>query len=527
MSHKDTTQALLDQWAESPEAFASCFVIADKNAQVVDFDVSQPQRMVLSMLERHKKGALLKGRQMWITTILLVYELRLCLFKPGATVAVAMHSDTNAVLMSDRAEQLYRGNEMLMELMPMVGKNGHRILFANGSQMLFVTANSEVLRSFPVNFAHFSEVRDYDDLGATLASVKVAPDGWLYIESTAGGQDDFHAIWTDPQSGFAKQFLCWRDHPEYRSDVPLPLPLVDEERDYITRHKLTLREAQWWVKERRGLSPQKRILMVQEHPSTDLEAFLLSGDKFLKRQVPVPPTDPVQPDARGIVRLHAYDPTHQYSCGIDPAPGSSDAGDPTAIVIIDLTDRKVVLTQEFREPTRAHEDATRALLAEYGDPVTAVETASEGLGLCDFLRSAGVPMYHMVAYAGLAQEMLPRHGWRTDVTTRPILFGAIYEASIGFKPYVLGCHRLIHQANSLCYDKKGKPAAPKHGHDDLPVAFGCALMAADQAMPARKQSPTRLPVKTALDALEEQLNAGNGSSDFFDDAYDAQPTDFY
>lgn len=527
MSRSDETQALLDVWAASPEAFATCFVIPDKNAKVVDFDVSQPQRMVLSMLDAHKKGILLKGRQMWITTILLVYELRLCLFQPGAMVAVVMHSDTNAVLMSDRAEQLYRGNDMLMELMPMAAKNGHRILFANGSQMLFVTANSEVLRGFPVNFAHFSEASDYDDLGKALAAVKVAPGGWLYLESTAGGQDDFHAIWTDPQTDFAKQFLCWRDHHEYRSDVPLPLPLVDEERDYINKHKLTLREAQWWVKERRGLAPQKRILMQQEFPCTPEEAFLLSGDKFLKRQVPVPATDPPQPDARGIVRFHAYDPTHQYSVGIDPAPGSSEAGDPTAIVILDITDRKVVLTQEFREPTRAHEEATRALLAEYGDPVVAVETAQEGLGLCDYLRTAGVPMYHMVSYAGLAVEMLPRHGWRTDWITRPILFGVIYDGSIGFKPYTIGCHRLVHQLNALCYDKRGKPAAPKNGHDDLPVAFGCALMAADQAMPAKKQSPIRLPVKTALELMEEQMNDGGGSADFFDDAYDVQPTDFY
>lgn len=519
-------EQLLADWADSPEAFASAFTIADKNARIVDFDVSVPQRKALAYLSRYKKGIFLKGRQMWITTILLVWQLRLCLFTPGSTCAVVLHTDSNAVLMSDMVEKLYHGNEVLIELMKIVQKNGHRILFDNGSQILFTTANSPFLRSFPVNFAHFSEARDYDDLGATLASLKVAPDGQIFIESTAGGEDDFHSIWIDAETDFAKLFLCWRDHPEYRSDVPLPTRLLDFERDYIGQHKLDLREAQWWVKERRGLAPHKRILMVQEHPSDAREAFLLSGDKFLKRQVPVPAADPMQPDEHGTCVFAKYDPTHQYVIGIDPSPGSSDFGDPTGLVIGDVTARTIVLTQEFRAPTREHEKRTRALIEAYGDPVTVVETASEGLGLCDYLRGAGAPMFHMVAFGGLNAEMLPRHGWRTDYQTRPILFGGIYEAAIGLSPWTIPCHRLVHQLNALCYDKKGKPAAPKTGHDDLVVAFGCMLQGVAQAMPPRADDKKE-EVLSALEAWEKALFEVSTKSDYFADAYPPQDGDYY
>lgn len=525
---QEAIDQLLADWTEHPEAFATCFTIADKNARHVDFDVSPPQRQALNLLAKHKKGIILKGRQMWITTILLIWQLRLCLLQPGVTCVVVLHTDANAVLMSDRTENLYLGNSILVDLMGIAQKNAHRILFDNGSQMLFTTANSPFLRSFPVNFAHFSEARDYDDLGATLASLKVASDGQIFIESTAGGEDDFHGIWTDNDTDFAKLFLCWRDHPEYTRDDPLPEPLLQVEREYIIRHRLTKGEASWWVKERRGLAPHKRHLMQQEHPSTAEEAFLLSGDRFIKRQVPIPKGDPQTPDVNGWVIFERYDPRDQYSIGIDPSPGSNEKGDPTGIVVYNVTKRRVVATAEFREPTREHEKRTRQTISNWGDPITVIETAAEGLGLCDFMRGAGVPMYHMMSYSGLNPEMLPRHGWRTDVTTRPILFGELLYAVTGDAPIGIPCHRLVAQLNALCYDKKGKPAAPKNGHDDLAVGFALALLGAPQAMPAQAQVPTAAKkvnlIEAALASFERESKV---DKDFHQDAYEPQPGDFF
>lgn len=885
--HHDEYEELLAIWEEDPEAFARCFTIADKSTKIVDFNVSPPQRKALHALSNYRRGVILKGRQMWITTIMLIWQLRMCLLQPGSTTVCAMHTDANAVLKAAFAMDLYRGNPILTEMMGVERSNDHRILFDNGSQMLFTTANNEFLRSMPIHFAHFSEARDYDDLGASLASLKLAPNGQCFIESTAGGEDDFHAIWTDPEADYHKLFLCWRDHPEFRSTKPLPEKLLDVEINYIKLHKLNQQEAQWWVWERRSLAPYKRHLMQQENPScltadtrvgtnlgvlrmdqlaaaadtafgqitgywpksenqvyrlttengytirgtdnhpildpetgefvpllqakqvslaapmlassnyvfrwrpypslecsveiderfglwlgmfmgdgslhnatvelsfdgkdadvadlwdslsrdlfgvdpcrsqhspfgwrsrfgsiavADLlerlgctkpsgdvqrgmrrvcvpeciwrspkevvraflrglaetdgftseqklpprvvifskwpefirdvqhlllcfgivsrvsvndkvnsygrkyigraltmtgeraelfakeigfigarkcerarkpefrsernrgrrcdrkvnafvdrvvsivpdgvervyditikdlerfdangivvhnspdEAFLLSGDRFLKRQVPVPAGDPLDPDERGVVILEPYDPSCQYSAGIDPAPGSSDKGDPTGIVILNVTRKTVAVTQELREPTRAHEHKTRRLLADYGDPITVVETAQEGLGLCDYLRAEGVPMFHMISYSGLNPELLPRHGWRTDVTTRPILWGEIYQASSGEVPTTIKCHRLVKQLNVLQYDKKGKPAAPKNGHDDLVVAFGLACLGASQALPARKTAPSS-PKKSLMEQLDESLSkVDTKTADSFDDAYVEQVGDFF
>lgn len=520
---------LLDQWAASPRAFAECFRIKDKDRREVDFRVSVPQQLALDALSKNQKNVFLKGRQMWITTIALVWQLRLCLFKPGALCAIGMQTDFNARQMSLTASNLYKGNEVLMELLPIDRQNDHQILFQNGAQMMFVTANSSVLRSMPLNFAHLSEVRDYDDLGETLASIKVAPEGSLLLESTAGGEDDFYHIWTDPESAFKKTFFCWRDHLEYRSKESIGSALLEVEKEYINRHNLSNQEANWWVKERRALPLHKRPFMVQEHPTTPEEAFLLSGDKFLRRQVALPKGDAREPDEYGIVVFHPYNPTHQYVVGIDPAPGSSEKGDPTGLVIIDITDRCVALTQEIRQPTRDFEKPALELIKAYGTPMTVIETAAEGLGLCDFLRGAGVPMYHMTAYSGLSPQLLPRHGWRTDVQTRGILFGEIYEAASGNNRWHIECHRLVKQLNQLCYDKRGKPAAPKNGHDDLVVAFGLAILGVLQATPAAQSAEIASEPKSALDAymrdLERSMSAG--LMDNFEGAYESQQNDFF
>lgn len=519
-------------WREDAISFASSFVIANKDTRVVPFDVSVPQRKLAKALAKYRRVLALKGRQMWITTWGFIHALRVCWMFPGSTCAVVMHTDANAVLISKKVAGLYRGNPVLVDLMPLKAESGHQLEFQNGSQIIFTTANGNTLRSMPINFAHFSEARDYDSLSDTLASLKLAPTGQILIETTAGGEDDFHQLWVDSdpkaeiRNDFNRIFLCWRDHPEYRSDKPLPARLLAAELEYIKKNKLSEREASWYIQEWRGLPLHKRALMQQENPSTPEEAFLLAGDKYLKRKVPIP-HEPKEPDDTGLLVLHEYNPTHQYVAGIDPAPGSNEKGDPTGIVILDITARCVALTWEFRTPTREHEASTRALLAKYGDPMTVIETASEGLGLADYLRGAGVPMFHQVAFGGLAPELMPRHGWRTDVTTRPILFGGILGAATIDPTWTIGCPRLVGQLNALCYDKRGKPAAPKNGHDDLVVSFGLAIQGVQQALPPREVDFAAVQYLSPIQLTLLAIGREPVQSEHFNDMCEPQPGDFY
>lgn len=539
---EDHLELVRQAWRADPATFCASFEIANKDTQIIDVELSPPQLQALNLLQTVNKGVILKGRQMWITTLMLFWQLRLCWMQPGSRCAVVMQTDVNAVLMSAVCLKLYRGNEFLTEEMPLDGPGaGHRLGFQNGSEILFVSGNSPTLRSLNFNFAHFTEVKDYDDLGGAIASMKLAPTGQTFIESTAGGEDDYHAIWQDAdprnehRSAYIRLFLCWRDHPEYRSDKPLP-KLTEFERSYIVKHGLKMQEASWWVHERRALPPAKRANFISEHPSSADEAFKLAGDRYLKRQVPIPSAEAPDPDEFGITRIATldvttgirahYHPTHQYVAGIDPAPGSKE-GDPTAIVILDVTARAVCLTQQLHEATREHEPYTRKLLALYGDPVTNIETAGagEGPGLIHYLRTEGVPMYMMLAYGGLNPEMLPRHGFRTDPQSRPFLLGEVHEAAIGESPWEMGDRRLVKELNALCHDKRGKVAAPKNGRDDLALALGLALLAVPQALPPAKARVVAEPRRSLLEQWEASLAAAIDGRSEKGDSFSDVPLD--
>ena len=123
----------------------------------------------------------------------------------------------------------------------------------------------------------------------------------------------------------------------------------------------------------------------------------------------------------------------------------------------------------------------RRLVGEYGDPTTTIEVTTIGVDTCDYFRQEGVPQYMTERMKGMAATLTSQYGWEMNPQTRPLLFGRIFEASIGPNPWTIGCRRLLDQLNALCYDRNHKPQAPSGQHDDLAVAFGLMLMAAPQA----------------------------------------------
>lgn len=522
---------ILDGWVESVEEFAYSFDIPNKDAQVVPFVASQPQRTVFADLAQHRRYMILKGRQMWITTAVVVWALRFCLLRPGSRVCVAAHSDKAATEISAFYLLLYNHNALLRTQMPLKGKGReHKLQFENGSRILFGTANSEFWRGFPTHLAHLTEASQYDNLSRTLASLgnTVPQNGQMVIETTANGENAFHSMWTDPHITFAKRFLCWLDHLEYRLDRELPQNLTEIEAEYIRKYELTREQAAWWVDKRRGQPANERYLMDQEFPPTPEVAFLLSGQRFLLRKVAeVAKESQKQPDEQGIIRLFKYDDTHQYCAGVDVATGLQ-TGDASTLIIGDVTDKKVVLTLQIRLPTPEFAPLVRKVLAEYGDPVTNVELQQGGLDVCDYLRRNGVPIYLMPDFGGLVTTLKGQHGWTTTETTRMILYGAIYDASTGADRWQIGCQRTVAELNALCYDKRKRPAAPWNGYDDLAVGLGLMALAVPQAHPPAKAKAKDTKPPTLIERLEAQLaEHENDKGEWFSTGGDVKAGDFF
>lgn len=519
---------VVDAWLSSMEDFAATFDIRTKDGATVPFVPTEIQRTVFKNVKEHRFVQFLKGRQMYVTTATVIPALHVCFSKPGSRVCVAAHDERSAMEIGQFYRMMYEGNQALRELMPLKsGSKGQRsILFANGSKILFGTANSEFWRGFPTHFAHMTEAAMYDNLGKTIASLgqTVPESGTIVIETTANGDNTYREMWDDDGSRYFRQFLCWLNHPEYVSDLPLPADLTDLERDYITRRQLQARRASWWVRKRRSMPISERHLMQQEYPVTPAEAFLLSGDKYLKRQIALPQSAPA--DAAGVVMCEVYDPECQYVAGVDVAAGS-ERGDFSTVVIGNVTRRTVAATMQVRLPTALFKLAAHTLLRAYGSPTTAVEVNTYGLDVQNHLIEQGVAMYRTVEYGDMAFTFGSGNGWITAPNTRPILYGAIMEAATGQSAWHVGDRRLAEELNALCYDKSGKPGAPKNGHDDLACAFGIMVVAAPQARPPERivrvvqpwetpaQREWRLLMEGGLEALDREM-----------ERYVAQPGDF-
>lgn len=522
---------IIAKWYTNLVAFAVCFMIANKRNETVKFTPSRPQRTMFEILMREKRVLILKGRQMWITTSVAIYALWLCLFKPGSRVAVATQADHTAKEICKFYIKLYRGNALLMQLLPL-GRDPseHAMVFENGSQILFGTANTGFWRGQPTQLLHLTEASDYDDLGQTLAAAgeSVDKECQIIIESTGQAENDFCEMWRDERSSYYKRFLCWLDHDEYRSDKPIRGTLDEVEAAYLKKHahRMTKEQAQFWVDKYRSQAPAKRHLVFCEYPSTPEEAFLASGARWLRRAVPTPPAR--APDDDGTLRIYSYNPQHQYSAGIDVSAGSSD-GDYSTVVIGDITTRKVVATMQVRMPVREFRHFAKKLLNEYHDPITAVEVNFDGRDLATELREDGIPQYRMPDFGGTSTELKEQHGWRTDSETRPILFGGMYDAVCVGDPWEVGCFRLVSELNALCYRKAGqstRPDHPKNGHSDLAVAFGLMIQAISQAYPPEERPKPVEKVLTPLQLHEQILETGAAPA-FFGDNLPVQRGDFF
>lgn len=520
---------LVDAWLASLENFAAGFDIRTKDGETVEFIPTKLQIQVFHDIEQHKHLQVLKGRQMFCTTAVVIPALRLCFSNPGSRVCVAAHDERSAMQISDFYRTMYESNTALVEMMPLKrGSKGQRaILFANGSKILFGTANSEFWRGFPTHFAHLTEAAMYDNLGKTLASLgqTVPASGTIVIETTANGDNTFREMWDDKGSRYFRRFLCWLDHPEYVSDTPLPQDLTDIEREYIARRQLPTRRASWWVQKRRSLPIQERHLIMQEYPVTPEEAFLMSGDKYLKRPVPLPSA--ITPDGAGVVCVEQYNPEDQYVAGSDVGAGS-ERGDFSTLVIGNVTRQRIAAVMQVRLPTALFKVSAHTLLKAYGLPTTAIEVNTYGLDVQNYLSENSVPMYRTVEFGGMAFTFGSGNGWITAPNTRPILYGAIMEACTGQKRWEIGDRRLAEELNALCYNKEGKPGAPKSGHDDLSVAFGIMLMACSQARPPNKivikvplyESPAerewRILMEGGISRLEKEVKVKEQPGDFYD-----------
>lgn len=233
------------------------FSLVDKNAEYVPFKLNPIQERYAQ--ETSRRNVVLKARQQGFSSYILARFTTDFILQENSQSVIVADIDENAESLLERVKLYIRSWEE---------KNGFKIPLKYNSKSVLVneamnskytigTAKStEFGRSKTITNLHLSEAAFYPDLAKIMAGAgtAVTPNGYMVLETTANGFNEFKSLWDRSEageSGFAALFYKASDFysPEF----------LDLERKRLGR------------------------LFPQEYPETPMEAFLTSGDPYFDR----------------------------------------------------------------------------------------------------------------------------------------------------------------------------------------------------------------------------------------------------
>lgn len=233
------------------------FFLVDKNAEYVPFKLNSIQAMYSE--ETSRRNIVLKARQQGFSSYILARFTTDFILQENSQSVIVADIDENAEALLERVKLYLRSWEE---------KNGFKIPLKYNSKSVLVneamnskytigTAKStEFGRSKTITNLHLSEAAFYPNLSKIMAGAgtAVTPNGYIVLETTANGFNEFKDFWDKSEmgdTGFKSLF--------YRAS-----DFYDEE--FLRMEKARLGR-----------------LYNQEYPDSALEAFLTSGDPYFNQ----------------------------------------------------------------------------------------------------------------------------------------------------------------------------------------------------------------------------------------------------
>jgi hypothetical protein len=282
----------LGEWSNPVWRLSNLYFITDKRNQVVKFRPNAEQTQFLE--EMHYRNVVLKARQLGFSTLIQLMFLDAAVFNSNIRAGVIADTKPNA-------ETIFRDKiRFAYDRLPN-GIRERRFPETDSTTELLLSNNSSVrvgtsMRSGTLQYLHVSEfgkICANDPKRAreivTGAIPALAPDGMLFVESTAEGREGkFFDMCEDARKRAGSKhlpleekffFFPWFTRDEYEAD-PGGVVISDKETEYFDKVErktgitLTKRKRAWYVLTRRRLGAD----MKREYPSTSDEAFEASNE---------------------------------------------------------------------------------------------------------------------------------------------------------------------------------------------------------------------------------------------------------
>jgi len=382
------------QWLATDIKIYSVFAekylkIKTKDGRIIPFKFNSAQqkvdRIVNEVIKAGKpqKFIVLKARQEGISTYFSGRGLWRNITRKFWKAAVIGHVKDASNNLFEMIKRFYNYLDPLLQP-SLQASNEKKLAFSKlESEMKIFTAEGgdSVGRSDNFQDLILTEVAFWRDAKAVLTAVFNAvgkiKDSLLVIESTANGVGgEFYERWQAAKNGesdFTPIFLAWFELDEYKVDFLTQnekdrfiKSLSEKEKNRIKTYNLTLEQANWYRYTLANNCGNDEMMMSQENPCNDIEAFVSSGrpvfdtqtclrnyelSKRIKPRIGnlVYRGDEVvfQDNERGYIKLF-YEPNlnplemYRFAAGCDVAEGL-EQGDYSVIPVLDRRTMEVIL----------------------------------------------------------------------------------------------------------------------------------------------------------------------------------------
>lgn len=401
----------------------------------------------------------LKARQLGLSWIRRNYEYWKMEFFDNVRLGIVDKNDDDAMEQLQRVVKIRLHMPPHLRTKPMVRGYDNKHKFGLGdkrtqSTLQVAACTPGAARGITAREICLEEFAHYEQAELVYAAVRgtAADKGRrIIILSTANGEGNkFYELWIAAVKGlnkFLAFFIPWYIHPD--------------------------RDEEWYADK---LLDMGEALMKQEFPATADEAFIASGTKWLdtafiralKDQHTRQPLRNMENGAWSIFIEPV--PGRQYVIGADVADGGGDA---CSADVADVETGEIVAhIESYNWSADEFGDHLFALGQLYNWACLGVERNNNGIATLSVLvRMLRYPnIYHHQHWDHATNTAVPRPGWITDKSTRPVLLSDLKRALERLQ--LLVRHEETYRQLTAFGYYKGKLQAPPGDHDDCVISAG-------------------------------------------------------
>ena len=446
-------------------------------------------------LNKVEKNMILKARQHGFTTDGLLDLLDRTISTPNTNSAIIAHEQKTVQTLF---EIVKRGYENLPpQLKPRVSfDNRNELYFPDLDSKIFVALDT---RGHTVHNLHISEVAFIMNAEEKMAGIleSVPKGGRITLESTANGMGGyFYEEWDNPRSEFKKHFYNWMWADEYREPTDKSIEELDSEyrelsvrygtiKDIRERFQLDKEQFNFYIEKVR----RHKELVMQEYPTTELEAFIAAGRNVfhiidLNKHTVLSPIDRIYSD---VLIWEKPLKGFKYVIGCDVAEGLG--GDYSTIEVLNAhTGEQAAEYQSNHIPPDRLGDMLVSIGKMYNNALLVIEVNNHGRSVIDGIKKRYANIYRREVFDKVSMEKTEALGWRTSAVTKPMLVDTLEEVIRHTDIKIRSNEAMKELRVFVQTEEQGKQGFGAEGgkHDDLVIALGLAVQGIRHTPKARK-----------------------------------------